>query len=524
MTQRIIISFCNNPARSSSQILCVKIPLNFRKGLICAPVSLSQQLLCVHATGLTKTRDRIYIAFISELGKQCIACLKKENLAIMYSQELPEVIDCHSILAVDNTMYLVSTGTDEVIQYEILTDSLQNPRIIWRASDAKKDTHHVNSIVNKGGNVLISAMGNKSSQLWSSALTGYIHDITRDVRVKEGISHPHSLSVRKGKIYYCNSYENTFCSVEEGALFNLKGYSRGTAWLSDTLVCMASSIGRKKSKSTGVVIDPHNNNARAGECMLIVGDVSSRKVVSQTQLSWFGPEVYDLLIFTSSVDPLELSTSAYLSERQAVQNQFLRIQGLVSQVETKNIGWQTPAAKVTEDARTIQELELQIEEKNQAIKEITNQVMERDGKLHSIFNSRAWKVSVLFRKIRAYLLPNGSLRIRTFNKLVFLLPFLVLHRRENISTQDLDFALVRNSGMFNQKWYLAHNPDVAQSSMDPLHHFIYYGGIEGRDPSPEFNSQFYLSSYDDVRKSGMNPLLHYLHCGKREGRHPNPNY
>jgi hypothetical protein len=81
-----------------------------------------------------------------------------------------------------------------------------------------------------------------------------------------------------------------------------------------------------------------------------------------------------------------------------------------------------------------------------------------------------------------------------------------------------DLSLIRSSGMFNEIWYLAVNPDVAEAKMDPVVHYLFYGGYEGRDPCPNFHSSWYLDAYEDVKKAGINPLLHYLKFGREEGR------
>ena len=84
--------------------------------------------------------------------------------------------------------------------------------------------------------------------------------------------------------------------------------------------------------------------------------------------------------------------------------------------------------------------------------------------------------------------------------------------------------LIRASGFFDENWYLSKNPDVDQSKVDPLLHYLRYGGFEGRDPGPEFNSSWYLSTYKDIRKAKINPLIHYLRYGKQERRIPHPGF
>jgi len=82
--------------------------------------------------------------------------------------------------------------------------------------------------------------------------------------------------------------------------------------------------------------------------------------------------------------------------------------------------------------------------------------------------------------------------------------------------KDLD--LIRSSGLFDEKWYLDHNPDMVRAKVDPMLHFLRHGGHERRNPGPHFSSGWYLDSYEDVRASGLNPLVHFLKYGLPEGR------
>lgn len=75
-----------------------------------------------------------------------------------------------------------------------------------------------------------------------------------------------------------------------------------------------------------------------------------------------------------------------------------------------------------------------------------------------------------------------------------------------------------DSGFFDPEYYLTKNPDVKNAGVDPLEHFLNFGGIEGRNPSPKFDSSWYLEKYPDVKAAGINPLLHFLLYGKEEGR------
>ncbi len=91
---------------------------------------------------------------------------------------------------------------------------------------------------------------------------------------------------------------------------------------------------------------------------------------------------------------------------------------------------------------------------------------------------------------------------------------------EYIGEEDGVIDEIRSSGLFDDKFYAEHYPDVAASGMDLLVHFIRHGVNEGRDPSPHFSVSYYLKSYTDVARNGVNPLLHYIRQGRLEGRLP----
>ena len=56
--------------------------------------------------------------------------------------------------------------------------------------------------------------------------------------------------------------------------------------------------------------------------------------------------------------------------------------------------------------------------------------------------------------------------------------------------------LIRESGLFDEAWYLAQNPDVAASGEDPIVHYLRRGAQESRDPSPLFDTAYYARQMD----------------------------
>jgi glycosyltransferase involved in cell wall biosynthesis len=80
------------------------------------------------------------------------------------------------------------------------------------------------------------------------------------------------------------------------------------------------------------------------------------------------------------------------------------------------------------------------------------------------------------------------------------------------------YKKINRSYYFDRNYYLNNNIDLIDKKIDPLIHYIYFGGREGRNPSERFYSQFYLNKYIDVSKSGLNPLVHYVLYGVFENR------
>ncbi len=81
---------------------------------------------------------------------------------------------------------------------------------------------------------------------------------------------------------------------------------------------------------------------------------------------------------------------------------------------------------------------------------------------------------------------------------------------------------LKDSGLFDRRWYLQSYPDVRGMKSDPLVHYLHCGAAEGRDPNPFFDTGWYLEQNPDVKSAGINPLAHYLHHGAAEGRDPSP--
>jgi hypothetical protein len=337
-------------------------------------------LLTDNAMGMGRTGDRIYTICSSERGF-VIAVLSARDLAPIAQHAVPQVREAHSICVMGDTIYAVSTGTDEVFAVDMAGDTFSEPRVVWRATNSGRDSHHLNSLIEVAGELFVSGFGPKTDTTWTSATNGYIHNISRDVRLRDGIYQPHSLSVRNQRMYYCESHNRTFCSLD-GPLFRLVGYSRGVTWLSDDLVLVGASILRTVSKSTGLAVDPADSGPPPDSCGVTLYDLARGRELFHIDLSWFGPETYDLVLLDQPLDPLQLAVSAQLAERASLND----LRALVE--EQKKAGLELSQQNQVKD----QELSATVQE------------------LQQIKNSMAWRLAALLGRWRARLSPAGSWR------------------------------------------------------------------------------------------------------------------
>lgn len=75
-----------------------------------------------------------------------------------------------------------------------------------------------------------------------------------------------------------------------------------------------------------------------------------------------------------------------------------------------------------------------------------------------------------------------------------------------------------NSGLFNEKWYCECYPEIVNSSLSAIEHYLEVGAKKGYNPSPIFDTNWYVNTYPDVAKSTINPLVHYIMHGQSEHR------
>jgi hypothetical protein len=100
----------------------------------------------------------------------------------------------------------------------------------------------------------------------------------------------------------------------------------------------------------------------------------------------------------------------------------------------------------------------------------------------------------------------------------------ILHETQpGATSQDSspEARAIRESGLFDADYYRATYPEAAALGVPLLYHYCSFGWCAGQtNPNPVFNTKWYLAINDDVANAGMNPLFHYAGCGETENRRP----
>lgn len=191
------------------------------------------------------------------------------------------------------------------------------------------------------------------------------------------------------------------------------------------------------------------------------------------------------------------------------------IQTLQSDLASKEIQIETYQSDLADKENQVKSLSSEIKRKTIANNTLSTELAE-------IKRSKSWKFAMFFRRIRYKLAPPESLPAKFIRKTKGCFESIITKLRRRWHYRKYK-NFIKKSGLFERDWYLSRYPDVAEARIDPLKHYLFHGGFEGRDPSPKFSSSWYLNAYQDVKDAGLNPLIHYILFGQKEGRLANQN-
>ncbi|NCC55725.1 MAG: hypothetical protein EOM11_09660 [Erysipelotrichia bacterium] len=78
--------------------------------------------------------------------------------------------------------------------------------------------------------------------------------------------------------------------------------------------------------------------------------------------------------------------------------------------------------------------------------------------------------------------------------------------------------IIKQSGLFDEKYYLFAHADVRVQDVDPIFHYLQYGAKEGRNPSKDFDTKLYAEK-ENINMEKTNPLVDYIIKKQDSERH-----
>ncbi len=200
---------------------------------------------------------------------------------------------------------------------------------------------------------------------------------------------------------------------------------------------------------------------------------------------------------SEQLSELTLQSRQYQEENEILMNQLHLVQ---ERLEAKYLSYDQLNEQLLQSKESETEIAKHRDQKVYALAVAKHQIQCLQTELDGFKASTSFKVKSLLRSIKAKVWSSTS-----------------------TPKLEKQAELIDQSGIFNEGWYLTTYPDVAETSVDPIVHYLKYGAAELRNPSPEFDTHWYLSSHPDVAKENMNPALHYSMFGQNEGRLTSPH-
>jgi len=185
--------------------------------------------------------------------------------------------------------------------------------------------------------------------------------------------------------------------------------------------------------------------------------------------------------------------------QQAWSTEQAQLENRVSELVKQN---ETLEANISERFRELAIMTRHTEQLTRELHQKEQQLQKAKDRAQNLKQTVSWKLTAPVRALG-----------RTFKDSPTTTPTVSMSNEERIAA----------SGLFDELWYLHRYPEVADSGLSAIEHFIQIGADKGYSPSALFDTRWYLQTYADVAQGSINPLLHYILHGKAEQRHCLPD-
>lgn len=233
----------------------------------------------IDSTGLCVFGDTVYRY---ARGLRALIGYRIEGLHSLV--KIREAHDVHDIIVRDGQLICASTGTNEVLWFDLLGNLVRR----WRA-DGTRDAWHLNCFCEVEGRLHVSAFGRfPAHREWvgHSNGTGFIVDLESGNEVLSNLSGPHNPRWIDGQWVVCDSHTNSLLIHPPQAprqSVQLGGFARGLA--SDRNFYYVGESANRKA------------DVPADHSFIAVIDRATRQVVERYRIPF--PEIYEVLPLSS---------------------------------------------------------------------------------------------------------------------------------------------------------------------------------------------------------------------------------
>ena len=229
--------------------------------------------------------------------------------------------DVHDVKVIDGKLFVVSTGTNEVVQ---LSDSgaVEN---CWRfPGEDGADSWHLNCLDVWDGRIVVSAFGNfRRHEEWKGRtdLAGFVFALSTGVQLWQDLSGPHHPRVdRLGRKLVCNSIANSLLIDSGNGRVQSIGFdcfTRGLA-IGDSRAYLGLTHNRDPRKKMGQL--GTGTGRRPGGEVVRAGSIASLQAPNFKEIGRIGlpfQGVYDIVPISEEIAEMMLKHQDYPLKSQA---------------------------------------------------------------------------------------------------------------------------------------------------------------------------------------------------------------